>query len=208
MSDEQEVKRDMNRSILFLGLAALVTLAPGCASTPDVSYGSPDQVETVTTDFGSTDLQMIAEKMVNSLLASPIISDGRQPVFYVQTVRNKTDEHIDTTAVTDKIRVTLLKSGRVKFTAIADVKDELLNQLEFQASSGMVDPATAKSIGKLVGADYFLYGELTSIRKSAGRVKDVYYKFTLNLVNIQNGLIEWADEKEIRKQAKKPLLGG
>jgi hypothetical protein len=208
MSDEQEVKRDMNRAILFLGLAALVTLAPGCASTPDVSYGSPDQVETVTTDFGSTDLQMIAEKMVNSLLASPIISDGRQPVFYVQTVRNKTDEHIDTAAVTDKIRVTLLKSGRVRFTAIADVKDELVNQLEFQASSGMVDPATAKSIGKLVGADYFLYGELTSIRKSAGRVKDVYYKFTLNLVNIQNGLIEWADEKEIRKQAKKPLLGG
>jgi hypothetical protein len=208
MSDGQEVRKDMNRAILFFGLAALVTLAHGCAGTPDVSYGSPDQVETVTTDFGSTDLQMIAEKMVNSLLASPIISDGRQPVFYVQTVRNKTDEHIDTTAVTDKIRVTLLKSGRVKFTAIADVSDELVNQLEFQASSGMVDPATAKSIGKLVGADYFLYGELTSIRKSAGRVKDVYYKFTLNLVNIQNGLIEWADEKEIRKQAKKPLLGG
>lgn len=198
----------MKKTILFLGLAALAALAIGCASTPDVSYGTPDQVETVTTDFGSTDLQMIAEKMVNSLLASPIISSGRQPVFYVQTVRNRTDEHIDTKAVTDKIRVTLLKSGKVKFTAVAEVKNELVNQLEFQASSGMVDPATAKSIGKLVGADYFLYGELTSIRKSAGRVKDVYYKFTLNLVNIQNGLIEWADEKEIRKQAKKPLLGG
>ncbi len=198
----------MKKTLLFLGLAALVVLAAGCASTPDVSYGSPDQVETVTTGFGSTDLQIIAEKMVNSLLASPILSSGKQPVFYVQTVRNKTDEHLDTKAVTDKIRVTLLKSGKVKFTAIAEVKDELVNQLEFQASSGMVDPATAKSIGELVGADYFLYGELTSIRKSAGRVKDVYYKFTLNLVNIQNGLIEWADEKEIRKQAKKPLLGG
>ena len=198
----------MKKRIAFLFLAALAALAAGCASTPDVSYGSPDQVETVTADFGSTDLQIIAEKMVNSLLASPILSSGRQPVFYVQTVRNKTDEHIDTKAVTDKIRVTLLKSGKVKFTAIAEVKDELVNQLEFQASSGMVDPSTAKSIGRLVGADYFLYGELTSIRKSAGRVKDVYYKFTLNLVNIQNGLIEWADEKEIRKQAKKPLLGG
>ncbi|HNQ85250.1 MAG TPA: penicillin-binding protein activator LpoB [Deltaproteobacteria bacterium] len=198
----------MKKTIVILGLAALVIVAAGCASTPAVSYGSPDQVETVTTDFGSTDLQMIAEKMVNSLLASPILASGKQPVFYVQTVRNRTDEHIDTKAVTDKIRVTLLRSGKVKFTAIAEVKDELVNQLEFQASSGMVDPATARSIGKLVGADYFLYGELASIRKSAGRLKDVYYKFTLNLVNIQNGLIEWADEKEIRKQAKKPLLGG
>lgn len=198
----------MKKMLAFLCFAALTVMAGGCASTPDVSYGSPDQVETVTVDFGSTDLQMIAEKMVNSLLASPMLSSGKKPVFYVQTVRNKTDEHLDTKAVTDKMRVTLLKSGKVRFTAVAEVKDELMGQLEFQASSGMVDPATAKSIGKLVGADYFLYGELTSIRKSAGRVKDVYYKFTLNLVNIQNGLIEWADEKEIRKQAKKPLLGG
>jgi len=135
------------------------------------------------------------------------VAGGRRPVFYIQTVRNRTDEHIDTRAVTDKIRVTLLKSGKVRFTAVSDVKDEIVNQLEFQTSSGMVDPATAKAMGRLVGADYFLYGELASIRKSAGRVKDVYYKFTLNLVNISNGLIEWADEKEIRKQAKKPLFG-
>jgi uncharacterized protein (TIGR02722 family) len=172
-----------------------------------VTYGNPDQVETVSADFGSTDLQMIAEKMANSLIASPVFSSGR-PVLYVQHVRNKTDEHIDTESVTDKIKVTLLKSGKVRFSAIGDVKDELVNQLEFQAGSGMVDRKTAKSIGKLVGADYFLYGELASIKKSAGRVKDVYFKFTLNLVNIQTGLIEWADEKEIRKQAKKPLLGG
>jgi hypothetical protein len=185
-----------------------VSIFWGCASTPVVTYGNPDQVETVTADFGSTDLQMIAEKMVNSLLASPVLSSGSRPVLYVQNVRNKTDEHIDTKSVTDKIKVTMLKSGKVRFSAVGDVKDELVNQLEFQASSGMVDPKTAKSIGKLVGADYFLYGELASIKKSAGRVKDVYFKFTLNLVNIQTGLIEWADEKEIRKQAKKPLLGG
>ncbi len=198
----------MKRYILFLSIIALVLLTWGCASTPEVTYGNPDQVETVSADFGSTDLQMIAEKMVNSLLASPVLSSGNRPVLYVQHVRNKTDEHIDTESVTDKIKVTLLKSGKVRFSAIGDVKDELVNQLEFQAGSGMVNPKTAKSIGKLVGADYFLYGELASIKKSAGRVKDVYFKFTLNLVNIQTGLIEWADEKEIRKQAEKPLLGG
>ena len=198
----------MKRLFLLLSIAALASLFWGCASTYEVNYGNPEQVETVTANFGSTDLQMIAEKMVNSLLASPVLSSGKRPVFYVQHVRNKTDEHIDTESVTDKIKVTLLKSGKVRFSAVGDVKDELVNQLEFQASSGMVDPKTAKSLGKLVGADYFLYGELSSIKKSAGRVKDVYYKFTLNLVNIQTGLIEWADEKEIRKVAEKPLLGG
>jgi hypothetical protein len=123
-------------------------------------------------------------------------------------VQNRTDEHLDMISVTDKIKVTLLKSGKVRFSAVGDANDEILKQLEYQASSGAVDPKTAKSLGKQVGADYFLYGEFSSIRKSAGRMKDVYYKFTLNLVSIQTGLIEWADEKEIRKQAKKPLLGG
>jgi len=187
--------------------ALAVILLSACATAPNVSYGSPEQVETVTTEFGSTDLQMIAEKMVNSLLATPILSSGERPVLYVHRVKNRTDEHIDTKSITDKIRVTLLKSGRVRFSAVNEVNDEMIKQLEYQTSSGMVDPNTAKSIGYQVGADYFLYGEIASIKKEAGRVEDVYFKFTMNLVNIETGLIEWADEKEIRKQGKRPLIG-
>ncbi len=198
---------DMKRVIYAISVSVAVLILAGCATAPKVSYGSPEQVETVTTDFGSTDLQVIAETMVNSLLATPLLSSGQRPVLYVHRVKNKTDEHIDTKSITDKIRVTLLKSGRVRFSAVNEVNDEMIKQLEYQTSSGMVDPNTSKSIGRQVGADYFLFGEITSIKKSAGRVQDVYFKFTMNLVNIETGLIEWADEKEIRKQAKKPLLG-
>jgi penicillin-binding protein activator len=197
----------MKKFILVLFMSVPVFLFSGCATTPTVNYGSPEQVETVTADFGSTDLQMIAEKMVNSLLTSPILSSGKNPVFYVSSVQNRTDEHLDMKSVTDKIKVTLLKSGKVRFSAVGEANDEIIKQLEYQASSGAVNPQTAKSFGNQVGADFFLYGDFSSIRKSAGRVKDVYYKFTLNLVSIQTGLIEWADEKEIRKQAKKPLMG-
>jgi penicillin-binding protein activator len=198
----------MKRIIGILSIFIAMCFFSGCASSPDVTYGNPEQVETVTTEFGSTDLQMIAEKMVNSLLATPVLSSGKRPVIYVHQVKNMTDEHIDTKSVTDKIKVTLLKSGRVQFTAVNEVNDEILKQLEYQTKSGIVDPATAKSAGHQVGADYFLFGEISSIKKAAGRVQDVYFKFTMNLVNIKTGLIEWADEKEIRKVAKKPLLGG
>jgi len=197
----------MKKSIWYIAIAWLLMLCSGCATAPDVRYGSADQVETVTTEFGSTDLQMIAEKMVNSLLATPLLQSGKQPVIYVHRVQNRTDEHIDTSSITDKIKVTLLKSGRVRFSAVGEVNDEILRQLEYQTRSGAVDPATAKSFGRQVGADYFLYGEIASIRKRSARVEDVYFKITLNLVNIGSGLIEWADEKEIRKQAKRPLIG-
>jgi len=197
----------MKKSIWYIAIGWLLALSAGCATTPTVQYGSADQVETVTAEFGATDLQMIAEKMVNSLLATPLLQSGKQPVIYVHRVQNRTDEHIDTTSITDKIKVTLLKSGRVRFSAVGEVNDEILRQLEYQTRSGAVDPGTAKNFGHQVGADYFLYGEIASIKKRSGRVEDVYFKMTMNLVNIKSGLIEWADEKEIRKQAKRPLIG-
>ena len=195
-------KRYAGCGLLFL---VLVTLAcPACSKR--VEYGDPTATETLTIDFGSTDLQMIAEKMVQSLLASPAVQQGNRPVILVSRVRNKTDEHIDTKAITDKIRTALVNSGAVRFVA-DEVRDEVIQELRYQADSGYVDPETRKRIGKLVGAGYLLMGEITSIRKKAGRETDVYFKITLNLVELETGLIRWAEEKEIRKGRKRPVIG-
>jgi len=142
---------------------------------------------------------MIAEKMVQSLLSAPVIQESHRPVLQVATVKNKTNEHIDTKAITDKIRTTLLNSGKVQFTA-AEVRQEVLDELEYQRGSGYVDPETRKPVGKQVGTDFLLAGEITSITKQKDDTKDVYYKITLNLVDLETGLISWADEKEIRKR--------
>ena len=170
-----------------------------------VNYGDPGAVETVTIDYGSTDLQTIAEAMIESLLVHPALED--RPVVYVSRIRNKTSEHIDTEAITDKIKTAMLKSGKVRFTAISEINDEMIEQLRYQSESGMVDPRTRTAIGKQVGADLMLYGDIISIVKSVGRKQDVYYKINLELADLKTGLIEWSEEKEIRKQAKKALIG-
>jgi len=181
----------------------LIFLA-GCGGMK-VNYGDPGAVETVTIDYGSTDLQTIAETMIESLLVHPAL-EGR-PVVYVSRIRNKTSEHIDTEAITDKIKTAMLKSGKVRFTAVSEINDEMIEQLRYQSESGMVDPTTRTAIGKQVGADLMLYGDIISIVKSVGRKQDVYYKINLELADLKTGLIEWSEEKEIRKQAKKALIG-
>jgi uncharacterized protein (TIGR02722 family) len=186
-------------------LLVLVTLSCSACSKR-VEYGDPTAQETLTIDFGSTDLQMIAEKMVESLLASPVVQLGNRPVVLVCGIGNKTDEHIDTKAITDKIRTTLVRSGAVRFVA-DEVREEVVRELNYQNDSGFVKPETRKWIGKLVGAGYLLIGEITSIRKKAGRETDLYFKITLNLVEIETGLIRWAEEKEIRKGRKRPVFG-
>ena len=65
------------------------------------------------------------------------------------------------------------------------------------AGVGLVQ--TAAEMGQMVGAQYRLEGNIMSIVKQVKDKKDVYYKLNLQLWNIRNGLLEWSDEKEIRK---------
>ncbi len=198
----------MKGMILTLCSAALcMTLFSGCATK--VSYGDAAEVETVTADFGSTDLQQIATKMVESLLSYPPMVEltrQRRPVIFVDRIKNKTTEHIDTESITDTITTRLLRSGKFRFVDMSKV-EAVRKQLEFQHGSGMVNPETAVRTGRQIGAEYMLYGNLSSIVKKRGGTKDVYYKFTLKLMNLENGLIEWSDEKEIRKTRKRSLFG-
>lgn len=191
-------------SLLALGMALVLS---GCASRVD--YGDAQARETVTADFGSTDLQMIATKMVDDMMVFPPIVEmtrERRPVLFVDRIKNKTSEHIDTESVTDTIQSKLINSGKFRFVDMS-VVDRVREQLEYQQDSGMVDQASAAQMGRQIGAEFMLYGNLSSIVKRDDSTKDVYYKFTLKLLNIQSGIIEWSGEKEIRKTRKRSLFG-
>ena len=176
-------------------LCAAIALS-GCAEK--TRYGDARGVETVTNQFGSTDLQMIAESMTRSMLNTPIVTSGERPIMTVQEVKNKTSEYIDTRSITDSIRTELQKSGRVRFAVDAAAMDQQIEELKRQQSD-YYDAKKSVAVGKMVGAAYRLEGNITSIVKEAKDVKDVFYKFNLQMWNVQTGLLEWGDEKEIRK---------
>ncbi|ACA85257.1 penicillin-binding protein activator LpoB [Shewanella woodyi] len=191
--------------LIFL-LAAAIGLA-GCQSK--VQYGDATEVETVNENFGSTDLQAITSKMVDSMLTFPpvmVITANDRPIVFVDKIKNKTSEHIDTESVTDSISNKLLRSGKFRFIDMTKV-DSVRKQLDYQNNAGMVDPSTAINFGRQIGAQYMLYGNLSSIVKQDGSTTDVYYKMTMRLMDLETGLIEWSDEKEIRKVRSKSFLG-
>ena len=57
------------------------------------------------------------------------------------------------------------------------------------------------------GPKFHLYGEIVSITSSTSDGKDVYYKMTLSLLNLEEGLLDWSEEKELRKIKEKKLFG-
>ncbi|KKO20314.1 MAG: penicillin-binding protein activator LpoB [Candidatus Brocadia sp.] len=184
-----------------------VVMGAGCATS--VKYKDVTKEETTTADFGLTDLQQIANKMVDSLLSFPPIvqmTNERSPVIFVDVIKNKTLEHIDTESITDTVRTKILRSGKFRFVDMTKV-DAAKKQFEFQNEGGMVNQTTAAAFGRQIGAEYMLYGNFASIVKRTSNVKDIYYKFTLNLMELETGIIEWADEKELRKISKRSLFG-
>ncbi|AOW78651.1 penicillin-binding protein activator LpoB [Colwellia sp. PAMC 20917] len=199
----------MKKLMIATTVGLAITLVAGCAQKSVVRYGDATAVETTDINFGSTDLQKVAGEMTDSLLLSPVVgtlTQNKRPIMFVERLKNKTSEHIDTESITDSISTKLLRSGKFRFVDMARV-EAAREQIKFQQDSGMVDTNKAVQFGKQVGAEYMLYGNLSSIVKSNKDKSDVYYKFTLRLMDLESGLVEWADETEIRKTKVKASVG-
>jgi uncharacterized protein (TIGR02722 family) len=187
-----------------LAAAALAALLAGCATT--VEYGDATSSKPIGTGFGSSDLQQIAAAMVDSMLMDEVLQDisaGGPPLLIVDKVKNKTMQHIDTESVTDSIRTKLIRSRKFSFqdrTTEAALQEELAYQ---QAAAR--DPIAG---GQQDAPRYMLTSNLTEIKQEQGRLKDVYYKFTMSLRDLKSGRLIWADEKEIRKQKTRHVFGG
>lgn len=199
-------KKSLSSLLACTAVAGATLMLTGCPATlsqptvkfsRQVNYGDSKAVETVTNEFGSTDLQMIAEKMVGSLLEDPILAN--RPTMTLSVVRNKTSEYIDTKAIMNTIQTALVKSRKVKFTRSADEMQAGVDELQRQNQSGLYKNQGKAKVGNMTAAKYTLEGEIVSIVKQNATTKDVFYKMTLKVYDVEEGSIEWQEEKEIRK---------
>ncbi|HLL03497.1 MAG TPA: penicillin-binding protein activator LpoB [Myxococcaceae bacterium] len=193
--------------------ACLAATLSACVHGPRAytrgTYEDPNTIEMLSDRFNENDLQLIAKKMAESLANSPRFSQaaGGQPlpIVLVGKLKNSTSEHIDMRSLGDKIQTALAQTGRF---ALVDqqARQDIAEEYEYQ-QSGYVDPNAAKGPGQQVSVDFIMTGDLASIIQEVGNDKLVYYKMTAKLNNVRNGLIEWTDEKQIRKKFEKRSVG-
>lgn len=197
------------KGILFLILAAGLFTQIGCGPKAFVKGDYDNDVERknlLTDEWSETDMQTTVKSMVGSLLTHPIVSEAKKrPVVMVTQLQNKTSEHIDTQSIMDMVRVELMKSGRLSFVD-KEARQDIDQEYEYQ-NSGRVSSDTKKGPGGQVGADFIVNGRIDSIIQEAGKEKTIYYKITLNLTSLKSGVIEWTDQKQIRKLYKKKTMG-
>lgn len=196
----------------FVNRAALIVLSLGISlslsSCGPKAFQKGDYDENVEADnnlndqWSETDMQKSVKELVDSLIAHPMVAGAtKRPIVIVSKLQNKTSEHIDTQSIMDMVKVELMKRGKVQFVD-KEAREDISDEYNYQGS-GMVNKDTKKGPGDQIGADFMMNGRLDSIVQEVGKEKTVYYKVTLIVTNMKTGLMEWTDNKQMRKKYKK-----
>jgi uncharacterized protein (TIGR02722 family) len=191
-------------------MLAAVFMMIGCsATTRDIS---PDEAIHYDEGYDFTDKKVIVSGLVESLLNKPpLAARYDRPVLIVYGVANRTSEHIETDGITDDIRQEILQSGKARFVNKVQ-RDNIQKETSYQYC-GNVSAETRLQRARQIGAEYMISGTLRSIKKKGAkqvRLKKKtlqYYSLTLELTDLQTGLIEWTDNVEIVRESSKPFIG-
>ncbi len=192
-----------------MAMAAIVIMAGCTATTREISV---DEVQPYDETYDVSAKKKIVDELVTSLTnKSPLAARNDRPVVVIYNVANKTSEHISTDGITDDIRQEVLQSGKARF--VGKTQRESIEKETSYQYGGNVSPETRIARARQVGAEYMLTGTLRDIRKKEPKQVRLkrkvlqYYSLTLELTNLETGLIDWADSVEIVRESSQPFIG-
>jgi uncharacterized protein (TIGR02722 family) len=199
-------------ALLLSLMGSAMVYTTGCAafraSTQAVNV---EDEKHFTENFDHSDMRDITESIVGKLSSSSFINEHEEPpLFIVAGVQNRTSQYVDTKNLTDRMRTILFKSNKAQFVNAARRAD-LLEEQGYQAAHATPESQTA--VGRQLGAQYMLSGSLTEMKQSSpkqvrlSKQKLNYYKLTVEVTDLETGLLTWTDEEEFARQASKPLIG-
>lgn len=135
-----------------------------------------------------------------------------RPLLMLSAIENKTDEHIETQLLTERLRELLFKSGKVRFTTYAAGAGQHVDAATAQARDmGYNDPnikkRTRMKTGKVNAYDLSLSGTIIKQRAASGRAREISYLFTLTLTDNETGEGVWAQTYELKRQHIQSAFG-
>ena len=118
-------------------------------------------------------------------------------VVIVGMIQNRTSEHIESETFIKDLEKEFINSGTIRVVENDLFREKLREERADQNEFASVE--TQSQWGLELGADFMLFGVMTSITDELGREKVVSYKVNLELVNIETNEKVWIGDKEIKK---------
>ena len=189
------------KSFFILSIAVLLTACSGSVKRLDIN----DDVM-LSDRWNDTESRLVAEEMMSDMLTFPWFRDYNfsnkgNPTVIVQTIRNRTSEHIPVDTFVNDIKRSLLRAGKVDFVVSGAERDDIRSEREEQALNAA--PDTVAQFGLEQGAGFALSGTINSIVDSNGDQRVSFYQVDLKLIDMTTNREVWNGQKKIKKLADK-----
>lgn len=181
---------------------AAMTLA-GCST--EVKRVGVEDVMDISGTWNDTDSRLVSEEMIRDSLSAGWIgryasSTKKEPVVIIGSIRNLSQEHINTNTFVNDLERAFVNSGRVDVVASknerGDIREER-SDMDLNAAE-----ATRKEMGKETGADFMLMGSINTIIDASGSEQIRFYQVDLTLVSLADNSKVWIGQKKLKKDVK------
>jgi PBP1b-binding outer membrane lipoprotein LpoB len=192
-----------------LGLAGLMAVAAGCASsgvknpsgTPVTEMKADERGFVAGTGVESQDLVAVTDKMSRGILGLDRVSKAATPPNIVlEPVANETRFPINKDIFLTRIRASLNSKAQGKVIFLAREQMAALQKEREMKRAGQVTASTDPTVQEFKGADYFLTGKLQGMTTKAKAGISDYVLYTFQLIDARTSAIVWEDLAEIKKQ--------
>jgi uncharacterized protein (TIGR02722 family) len=187
---------------LFFLLGMTVLLFFGCQRRTVTRIDPGKQVD-LSGRWNDTDSRLVAQEMIQDCLNRPWIGNfgkshnGKKPVVIIGIVNNKTSELIEAEVFIKNMEREFINTGLVRVVENATFREKLRQERADQQE--FASPETQKKWGRELGADYMLFGVISSIVDSYNRRQVTFYQVNLELADLETNEKVWIGEKQIKK---------
>lgn len=180
-------------------VAAALVLA-GCST--QVKRVGVEEVKDISGTWNDTDSRLVSEEMIRDSLSGGWLdrhnrTSKKEPSVIVGSVRNLSQEHINTNTFVNDLERAFVNSGRVDVVASKNERGDIRAEradMDLNASE-----ASRKEMGKEAGADYMLIGSINTIIDASDSEQIRFYQIDLTLVSLSDNRKVWTGQKKLKK---------
>ncbi len=191
-------------------LSAIISLAcapramRGGAGTENPDMDRP----AMSTTLDKSDIDYLVDQNLGGLYDSrfwrgEVTSNEQLPAIAIWPIENATSEHLEDQMLTllSSMETSLVNSGEVQVIARAR-QAALAREIGVQQGAAY-DAAQAATLGRQLGAKYFVTGKLTAVDERLQKTRRLQYSLFVQILEVETGLVKFQHETARSKALKR-----
>jgi penicillin-binding protein activator len=204
------MKKILNISLLLILALSFASCGSFKAQRVD-SKESDEKALEITDQWVAADTEQVVKALVKGIQEhrgfKKYLADlGKNPTVFIGEIKNLTSEaYFPINDINDELLNEISASG--DFTLVdAEAREHILKEITYQ-NDGMVDPKTAKKIGKQTGADLIIYGNVFMDPKTRDGKTIKEYAVNVRMTDIEKAIEVLRLREKINKYSEQKKFG-